>query len=368
MHRRFRLLIPAMAVLLTLGSAVSAAAGGGAAGTVYTLTNAAAGNAVLAFSRTATGSLSALATYPTGGLGSGAGLGSQGALTITPDGNWLLAVNAGSDEITSFAIGSGGRLARADTIASGGDHPISVTARAGLVYVVNSGGSGNIAGFRIDGSGQLQSLAGSVRPLSSAASAPAQISFDPAGRTLVVTEKATNRITTYPVASDGSAAAPTWITSAGPTPFGFAFDQKGRAIVSEAAGGAADQSTVSSYRIGAGSAALLDGPIATTETAACWVAVTNSGRFAYVAETGSGTITGFAVEPNGDLTLLDADGVTGVTGGSPADLALTRNSQFLYVRTGGILDIVAFAVGADGGLTSIGSTDLPAGTVGIAVR
>lgn len=367
MKRHSRLLIPALAALLTLGSSISAAAAG-SAGTVYTLSNAQGGNAVLAFSRTAAGSLSALATYPTGGLGSGAGLGSQGSLIITPDGEWLLVVNAGSDDITSFSIGAGGRLTWADQIDSGGDHPISITARDGLVYVLNDGGAGNIAGFTLTGAGDLAPLADSTRPLSSAASAPAQVSFDPAGGSLLVTEKGTNRLTTYALDSDGRASAPSWITSAGATPFGFAFDHKGRAIVSEAAGGATDASTVSSYRINGGQAALVDGPIATTETAACWVAVTNNGRFAYVAETGSGTITGFAIGNDGGLSRLDDDGVTGITGGSPADLALSRNSKFLYVRTGGILDIVAFAVAADGGLTSIGSTDLPAGTVGIAVR
>jgi 6-phosphogluconolactonase (cycloisomerase 2 family) len=357
-----------MATLLTLGSAAGVSAAGGGAGTVYTLSNAASGNTVLAFSRTAKGSLSALATYPTGGLGGGSGLGSQGAVTITTDGDWLLAVNAGSDEITSFAIGSGGRLTWTDKIASGGDHPISVTEHDGLVYAVNDGGAGNIAGFTIDGSGDLSAVAGSSRPLSTAASAPAEIAFNPAGDTLTVSEKGTNRITTFAVLGDGRAAAPTWISSAGPTPFGFAFDAKGRAFVSEAAGGALNASSLSSYAVGGGAATLLDGPAATTETAACWVAVTNNGRFAYTANTGSGTVSGFGVSPDGSLALLDASGVTGVTGGAPADLAFSVNSRFLYVRTGGINDIVAFQVAADGGLTSIGSTDLPAGTVGIAVR
>ncbi len=366
MKHRSRLAIPAIAAILALGGAGSAAAGGGSAGTVYTLTNAAAGNAVLAFSRAADGSLSPLATYPTGGLGSGAGLGSQGAVTITPDGDWLLAVDAGSDEITSFRIGRDGRLTLADKIASGGDHPISLTAHGRVVYALNDGGAGNVSGFTIDHSGDLAALGGSTQPLSTAASAPAEVAFNPAGNTLVVTEKGTNRITTYEVGRDGRAAAPSWISSAGVTPFGFAFDRRGRAIVSEASGGAPDASTLSSYAISGGAAALVDGPNATTETAACWVAVTGNGRFAFVAETGSGTVTGFAIERDGDLRLLDANGVTGVTGGSPADLALTRNNRFLYVRTGGVNDIVAFAVESDGGLRSIGSVDLPAGTVGIA--
>ena len=45
---------------------------------VYTITNEAEGNAVAVYEPAADGSLTFMAAYPTGGLGSGAGLGSQG--------------------------------------------------------------------------------------------------------------------------------------------------------------------------------------------------------------------------------------------------------------------------------------------------
>jgi 6-phosphogluconolactonase (cycloisomerase 2 family) len=251
--------------------------------------------------RAADGSLAPLGTFPTGGLGSGAGLGSQGAVTLSDDGHLLLAVDPGSDEITSFRVRRDGRLALAGRVSSRGDHPISVTIHDGLVYVVNDGGAGAIAGFKIDRAGDLSALRGSIRPLSSGASAPAQIAFAPDGDTLVVTEKATNRITTYRVGWHGRAGAPRWITSAGETPFGFAFDTRGHLIVSEAFGGATDASTVSSYRVTRLGARLLDGPVATTETAACWVVVTDDGRYAYATNTGSGTVSGFAIARDGDL-------------------------------------------------------------------
>ena len=251
------------------------------------------------------------------------------------DGRFLLAVDPGSDEITSFQVRRDGSLRFADRIGSGGDHPISVTIHNRLVYVVNDGGSGNIAGFRIDHDGDLSALGGSVEPLSTSASAPAEIAFSPNGRFLVVTEKATNRITTYTIGWNGRARAPQWTSSAGETPFGFDFDNRGHLIVSEAYGGAPDASTVSSYRVGWSGASLIDGPVATTETAACWVVVTSNGRFAYATNTGSGTVTGYAVARNGDLAILDADGVTGVSGGAPSDAALSAGSDFLYVRTGG---------------------------------
>ena len=356
--------IGALSALLAITAVAPVAASNAHAGTVYTLSNASAGNAVIAYHRSGDGSLSALGTYPTGGLGSGAGLGSQGAVTLSDDGRLLVAVDPGSDEITSFRVHRDGTLAFADRVASGGDHPISVTIDHGIVYTVNDGSGGDIAGFRIGWSGNLHAINGSVRPLSSASSGPAQISFGPEGRTLVVTEKATNRITTYRVGWDGRASAPTWTASAGQTPFGFDFDQRGHLIVSEAAGGAPDASTVSSYRVNRTGAHVLDGPIATTETAACWVVVTNDGRFAYAANTGSGTVSGFAIDRDGDLHLLDADGATGVSGGAPADLALSDDNSFLYVRTGGSLH--AFRVLPDGSLVDLGSTSIQSGIVGLA--
>ena len=356
--------IGALTALLAITAVTPVAASNAHAGTVYTLSNAASGNAVIAYARARDGSLTPLGTYPTGGLGSGAGLGSQGAVTLSADGRLLVAVDPGSDEITSFRVHGDGTLAVADRVASGGDHPISVAIDHGIVYAVNDGSGGDIAGFRIGWFGGLTAIRGSIQPLSSASSAPAEIAFGSEGRTLVVTEKATNRITTYQVGRDGRAGAPTWTASAGQTPFGFDVDRRGHLIVSEAAGGAAGASTVSSYRVDRTGAHVLDGPVATTETAACWVVVTDDGRFAYVANTGSGTVSGFAIDRRGDLHLLDGDGVTGVAGGAPADEALSGDNAFLYVRTGGSLH--TFRVRWDGSLVDLGNTDIQPGIVGLA--
>ena len=357
-------MVGALAALLTVLAVAPAAAAGSTAGAVYTLSNSAAGNAVIAYSRASDGSLSPLGTFATGGLGASGVGGGQGSVTLSEDGHWLLAVNAGSDEITSFAVGADHRLTLADRIWSGGDHPISVTVNNGLVYTVNDGGSGNIAGFSISTAGDLSAIAGSIRPLSSSASGPAEIAFTPEGGTLVVTEKATNRITTYAVGANGAAGAPTSVGSAGQTPFGFEFDNKGHLIVSEAFGGAANASAVSSYDLSGGSASLIDGPVPTTETAACWVVVTNNGKYAYASNTGSGSISGYAIANDGSLDLLDSDGVTGVTGGAPTDMSLSSNSKFLYARVGGTIH--AFRVNQDGSLAALGSTTVQAGIVGLA--
>jgi 6-phosphogluconolactonase len=339
-------------------------------GAVYTLSNATAGNAVVVFARHADGSLSFSGTFPTTGAGTGESLGDQGALVL--QGRRLLAVDAGSNEITAFRVGDGGlALQHLDTVPSGGVKPISVTLRGHLAYVLNAGDAshpGNVVGFRLR-AGNLHMIPGSLRPLSADAVDPAQIQFTPDGRLLFVTEKATNLIDTYTVDEHGMASGPVTHPSSGTTPFGFAV-RADRLFVSEAFGGAPDASALSSYRIGpGGSLSVSSASVPTTETAACWVVVTPDGDHAYVTNTGSASISGYRVHDDGRVRLLDADGVTATTGSTPIDLALAGGGRFLYSLDAGAHAISGFAVHDDGSLVPIGSaTGLPVASVGLAAR
>jgi 6-phosphogluconolactonase len=354
----------ALSAFVLVPSVVSAAPAAGAPGAVYVLGNRPSGNEVLVYHRAADGSVTPAGSYATGGAGTGGGLGSQGAVVLDDAGRHLYAVNAGSGSITSFRVRPGG-LERVDVVPSGGVMPTSLTVRNGLLYVLNAGGAGGIAGFTVDG-GDLEPLAGSARPLSGAATAPAQVSFTPDGDTLVVTERATQRIDLYAVGRDGLATGPTVAPSAGATPFGFGFDNRGTLIVSEAFGGAAGASAVSSYRVADGGLTTVSASVPTTETAACWIAVTNNGKFAYAGNAGTNSVTGYRVGADGTLEVLDADGRTGSSSAGVTDLAVSRNSRFLYARLGnGTVD--AWAIAADGSLSSLGAVPgLPAGAAGIA--
>ena len=369
MHRIRHFALAALLVAAALVFTGSAAADGdrGRDGAVYTLTNSAAGNAVAVFERDSDGTLDPEGAVPTGGNGTGSGLGSQGALVL--DGHRLFAVNAGSNTISSLRVEDEDEVELSDVAPSQGVRPISLTVHGHLLYVLNAGNAttpANISGFVV-WRGQLIPLPGSSRPLSTAAPDPAQIEFTPDGRVLVVTEKATNRITTYRV-SFGYASAPFAQPSAGQTPFGFAFDRRGHLIVSEAFGGAPNASVLSSYRVGGdGTVSAIDPNVATTETAACWVVVTKNGRFTYTTNTGSNSISGYSISRGGDLTLLDADGVTATTGATPIDAALSHNSRFLYELSAGAREIGGYEVDSDGSLDPIGAAGgLPAGVVGLA--
>src|SRR5262245_43452380 len=109
-----------------------------APGAVYTMSNATAGNEILTFDRGPHGTLTFAGKIATGGAGTGGGLGNQGGLTLTDDGRWLIAVNAGSNDVSVFAVGAKA-LTFADLEASGGVRPISVTAHDDLVFVLNGG-------------------------------------------------------------------------------------------------------------------------------------------------------------------------------------------------------------------------------------
>jgi len=342
--------------------------GEGSAGVVYTLTNQAS-NAVRAFSRAPDGTLTFVADYPTGGAGTAAGLGSQGALAFGRE-RTLLAVNAASNEVTALDIGSSG-LSVINKVASGGVMPISVTSHQGLVYVLNAAPPANISGFRQDAQGGLTPIAGSTRALSMPAPAPAQVSFSPRGDFLVVTEKGTNNILTFRVAADGTPGNAVVNPSAGVTPFGFSFLTRGDYfIVSEAFGGAPNASASSSYRLGdLGNVNVRTASLHAGQTAACWIAVTPNNQFAYATNTGSLTVTGYRVAPNGTLSLLDPDGVSATTQGSPIDASVSRNGRFLYVLGSSTGTIDGFAIAADGSLSSVGFVSgLPAGTVGLLAR
>ena len=353
------------AAFLLAGSAL----GQDVPGAVYAMTNAAGGNAILIFDRAAGGALTSAGNISTGGNGTGSGLGSQGALTLTSDQRWLLAVNAGSNNVTVFSVTPAGLEFRSKT-PSGGTTPISVTIHDRLVYVLNAG-TPNISGFRLSSDGTLTANPGSTQ-LINAATGPAEVSFDSEGDVLIVTDKPTNEIFTFQVNDQGVAPASVSHASNGATPFGFAVDQRDHVVVSDAHGGPGGTSALSSYEVNDdGGLRLIAGPVGTNELAACWVVITQNDKFTYTSDTASGVITGFSLARDGSLTILDSQGVSARTraGSTPTDLALSENSRFLLSLNPGAGTIAGWRIGSDGSLVFTGAAaGVPASASGIAAR
>jgi 6-phosphogluconolactonase len=173
-----RLLFPllVLAALLSFGSTAVAGDGSGV-GAAYTISNAAAGNQLVVYSRAANGTLTPAADVSAGGLGTGGGLASQGAVTVTGDGRTVLAVNPGSNSVAAFAVEAGGpRLL--DTAPSGGIRPVSVAVHKDIVYVLNKNNVAlaTVSGFTLGKDG-LTPIPGSTRVLHAGATDAAQVRF-----------------------------------------------------------------------------------------------------------------------------------------------------------------------------------------------
>lgn len=322
-------------------------------GVLYTQTNDPNGNTVQRFDRAPDGSLTPAGSFATGGVGL-AGLGGrQGAVELSGDGRFLYAVNAGSDSVSVFRNHPRGtRLV--DTVASRGVAPVSLDEHDGRVYVLNSGASPSVTAYwRLPG-GSLWPIA--TRELAAGAQGAAQVSVTPDGRSLVVSERVSNRLETLPLDRFGRPGQPVVTASNGAVPFGFGITRQGTIVVSEAGA-----SSVSSYRLGAGGALrTVTASLLVGQGAACWAAVSPNGRFAYTGNAAGG-ISGFAIARDGSLTAL---GTTNLLP-SPRDLAFDASGRHLLaISPGG--QVTSYRVGPDGSLALAGTAPAAAGITGAA--
>ena len=322
---------------------------GDVAGAVYAMTNG-ADNAVVVFDRDDTGHLTEVGTVATGGSGSGDNLdplASQAALVLTEDHQWLLAVNAGSNEISVFRVRDDG-LHLTDKVDSGGPLPTSLAVDHGLVYVLNAGDPANITGFHLTRRGRLMPMADSSRVLG--AGAFSQVAFDPAGENLVVTDRADGELLVFAVDWRGRPAiSPVTSPSSGAGPFAVIFDNRGDLLVAEAGSGA-----VSSYRIlSSGTLEVISPSVANGQKATCWMAGNRRGDV-FTANTGSQNLSAYAVaEKDGSVVLVDD---TAAFANRPIDMAITANGQFLYALDPAEGAIHGWGIDAQGGLIDLGAT------------
>ena len=359
-------LLALVALLVVSGSAAAAGSGhNGPDSVAYTISNDVAGNALVAYDRAGDGTLSSVGSTPAGGLGTGAGLASQGSVVLTDDGRTVLAVNPGSNTVAAFSVDRDGPHLLG-TAPSGGNRPVSIAVDKKLVYVLNKDNSApaTVSGFRLDKDG-LTPIAGSTRLLHAGATDAAQVSFTPKGDTLVISGRSSNAIDTYSVEKHGLLGVlKTFDVAPGTLPFGFDFDKKGNLIVSIA--GVGSSSGAASYDVGKnGTITTITAPIETGQQAACWVVTSKDSRFAFVANTASSTVSTFSVGQDGSIAFLTAVPLHGVTA---IDEAISEDGRYLYVVAAGSDTIVQFAIGRDGTLTYVGTTSTPANAVGLAVR
>jgi len=373
------LVIP-LALALAGATATSAAAHQGrefghnespVVGHAYINDNTAVSNTVAGFDRHADGSLTPISgsPFPVGGAGLGAGLPSQGAIQLSSDGRYLLAVDAGSNQISVSRVGSNGVPQPVGApVSSGGGEPLSIAVSGNLVYIANAGASApNITGFILAPNGSLNPLPGSTVSLP-AGSGPDDVLIDPRGRRLVVDLDNTSTIASFHVRRDGLlvAAPGSPFAAQGPGPFGSEFrpSNPSQLFVSNAHGGEGN-GTVSAFNVSFSGelTSIGSSPFADLQTAPCWVEISHDGQFLFTVNTGSGEISSYAINPDGSLVLLGSTPF-GSAGAGAVDARLSPDGRTLLVN-GSKADVVASFTVNGGSLTELPSspTPLPAGAV-----
>ena len=372
--------IAAAAAVAVPASASASTGASPVVGHAYVNDNTKGTNTIGAFDRHADGSLTPVPGSPfaAGGAGTGSGLASQGALQFSSGGRFVIAVDAGSNQVSVLRIRPGGslRLVSHGVVSSGGLLPDSVAVSGDLVYVANSGAGGsNYAGFRLRPNGRLDPIPGSTVSLPADA-APGDVLFNGTGTKLVGTEVGTSVIDSFTVGFNGrlTAAPGSPFPAQGLGPFGSEFRPTNptQLFVSNAHNVGAGTGTISAFSDSfKGTLTPVAGsPFADQQTAPCWVEITHDGQFLFTVNTGSGEISRYQIAPDGTLTLLGSTPV-GATGGVGAvDARLSPDGRFLYVDESRIGKVGAFAVNG-GNLTELGTSPfaLPAGATpaGIAV-
>ncbi|WP_374019678.1 beta-propeller fold lactonase family protein [Paenibacillus thiaminolyticus] len=354
---------------------------------VYIMTNMEEINEVVAFYRDMNGILTVMGSYPTYGRGTGTRevstatpndgidpLASQGSLTLSRDGRFLFAVNAGSNSISSFIITDSGGLVLADVKPSGGAQPNSLDVYADLLYVSNVGNGANnfasdITGFRIEDNGRLTLIPGSAHSLSTINAQPARVVFTPDGSKIVVSEFTTNRLSVFHVNRNGTLTGPIMNNSNGMGPFGSCFLSSGLLLVTEVS-----SSALSSYSLSDnGLLHVISGSIQNGQKTACWVTTTRNERFAYTTNTLSGTISTYRIDNGGALTLLGniASTPEGTPTGLPIDAGVSKDGRNFYTLNGNQGTVSVFTIMDDGSLVRLqvaASTPVPYfGSQGLAV-
>jgi hypothetical protein len=371
-------MLAAAAAVVAAGGAAASPAGppvSRVVGHVYVDDNTAPVNTVAGWDRHADGSLTAIPGCPfaVGGTGGGAPNASQGSLQRSSDGRYLLAVDAGSDQISVLRIQPDGSLTAAagSPVSSGGVDPVSLAVHHDLVYVANAGpgasvGDTNYTGFRLGGGGHLTPIPGSTYVLPSD-SKPGQILFNRDGKKAAGTRIATSEIDSFTVGHDGR------LTPAPDSPYDaqafspaqgwgqlgseFSPTHPDELFVSDAhtaAGGAAFPGLVSSFSDGpGGSLSPLGAPAANDGGAACWIEISHDGKFLFVVNTASASISSYSIGTGGTLAFLQSTGPGEIAAGAE-DARLSPDGRTLWVVEAGGNAVTGFAVHG-GALTPLAS-------------
>jgi 6-phosphogluconolactonase len=357
-------LLMATTGLFSAAASASADSTSPVVGFTYVDDNTAPANTIAGFDRHADGSLSPIPGSPfeAGGVGLGSGLASQGAIQVAGNGRYLLAVDAGSNQVSVLRITANGvPVLVGQPVLSGGVTPVSVAVSwTGLVYVANQGAGGSgYSGFRLHFDGSLTPVPGSTVTVPDG-SGVGDVSFNAPGDLLIGTRTGTSSVDSFVVLPSGrllkAPGSPFAGQGLGQLGAEFSPTRPWQLFVSNAHNGA-NLGTVSAYNDFFGQLRPIGpSPYPDGQTAPCWVEISHDGRYLFTVNTGSANISSYAINPDGSLTLLSSAPITG--GGADIDARLSPDGRYLLVDGAGHNFVSVFAVNG-GTLSEVPSSPTP---------
>lgn len=330
-----------------------------------------------------TGVLTALASSPcVSGVMTG--------VAVDPAAMFAYATLNISGEVTAYAINSstGDLTAIGSQLNGGGSNPVDITVDPSGHFVYMANYAGGISAFTINSdTGGLTAVSGSPFPTAppvapSFVAGVNSVTVDPTGKFVYAALNGGNDVSAYVI--DSSNGALTSVVgspfSAGTVAMAVRVDPSGRyAYVANL-----DSDNISAYVIDSSTGALtpiagspfpggggtptgppMQGPVGAGPTG---LAIDPSGRFVYVTNANSNTISAFSIDTNtGALTPIS--GSPFASGVGPWGASVDPTGKFLYVTNDGEGTVSAYTIdGTTGSLTPISGSPFVAsgnGTVGI---
>jgi 6-phosphogluconolactonase len=203
----------------------------------------------------------------------------------------------------------------------------------------------------------LRQIPNSFSYLSGTSAGGSSITISPDGKILAVTERLTNNIDTFNINADGTLTPIVINNDMAPGIFAAVFAPDGNLIVSEVGpAGGANAATVSSLSILAkGTLSVNSLGVPSLGAADCWDVVTPDGKWAYVSNAGSDTISGYTIGENGKLTPIGAT-VLGIlpAGSGNHEITVSPDGNYLYTLNSALGTIGIFGIQKDGSLINLG--------------
>jgi len=209
---------------------------------------------------------------------------------------------------------------------------------------------------------------------------PFSIALTPSLTALFLDNNGSNNVSAYSINSDGSLGSAAGTAATGSMPMGMAVDPTGKFLFVANQG----SSNISAFSINGTTLTKVPGspfttiPAGSTEaTLPSAVAVSATGKFLYVANNFTGTVSAYSISSSGALSVLGPAPYT--VGNAPSGLGMTPDGAFLYVANAGSNNVSAFAIcdkmvtscpdpgNPDGTLTPVAGSPFPAGLGPVAI-